>query len=136
MLLINGFRKQPVVANGNTELSKLRIHHRESEGIHGDGVEVTRLVAITQAQAAPGTALWSTTDLGCRKTGHGALVARPVAGDVVSSGAGESRLVKGGDHGVRIRPAGSGEPWSLTAEEQRGEPYLLLTSDAGYRLTT
>lgn len=50
------------------------------------------------------------------------------------SGAGESRLIKGGDYGVRIRPAELEEPWSLDARSQRGEPYLLLASDADYRL--
>ncbi len=50
------------------------------------------------------------------------------------SGAGESRLVRGGDHGVRIRPTSSAEEWSLESKMQRGEPYLLLSSDAEYRL--
>jgi hypothetical protein len=53
---------------------------------------------------------------------------------VGDSGAGESRLINGGDNGVRIRSAQSREPWSLNAEHQRGEPYILLVSDADYRL--
>ena len=53
---------------------------------------------------------------------------------VGDSGAGESRFINGGDNGVRIRPVDSSEPWSLDAEHQRGEPYILLVSDAGYRL--
>lgn len=52
------------------------------------------------------------------------------------SGAGESRLIKGGTHGVRIRPAGSNEPWSLESDSQRGEPYVLLDSRAPYQLKT
>ncbi len=52
------------------------------------------------------------------------------------SGAGESRIVKGGDNGVRIRPAGSEEAWSLESDAQRGEPYLLLDSRATYSLIT
>ena len=51
------------------------------------------------------------------------------------SGAGESRLVKGGDHGVRIRPAGSTRPWSLANDEERGEPYVLLDSTADYGIS-
>ena len=50
------------------------------------------------------------------------------------SGAGESRLIKGGDHGVRIRPAEITGPWSLDAKTERGEPYVLLSSDAPYVL--
>jgi hypothetical protein len=50
------------------------------------------------------------------------------------SGAGESRLISGGDNGIRIRPTGSDEAWSLEAQQQRGEPYVLLASDAVYRL--
>ncbi len=52
------------------------------------------------------------------------------------SGAGESRLVKGGDHGVRIRPVDSPEAWSLNSSTQRGEPYVLLDSTANYRITS
>lgn len=52
---------------------------------------------------------------------------------ITDSGAGESRLVKGGDHGIRIRPAGLDEVWSLDAATQRGEPYLLLNGSAEYR---
>lgn len=48
------------------------------------------------------------------------------------SGAGESRLVRGGDNGVRLRPKGSNEDWSLDSALQRGEPYLLLDRDANY----
>ena len=55
---------------------------------------------------------------------------------VGDSGAGESRLINGGDNGIRIRPAGSSEPWSLDAGRQRGEPYILLVSEASYRLRT
>ncbi len=54
---------------------------------------------------------------------------------VGDSGAGESRLIKGGDHGVRIRPVDSDEPWALDATAQRGEPYVLLAADAEYRLS-
>lgn len=50
------------------------------------------------------------------------------------SGAGESRLIKGGDHGVRIRPTGQQGEWSLNESGQRGEPYVLLDSEATYRL--
>ncbi len=50
------------------------------------------------------------------------------------SGAGESRLIKGGDYGVRVRPATAAESWSIDAPTERGEPYILLDSEARYRL--
>ena len=50
------------------------------------------------------------------------------------SGAGESRLVSGGDYGVRIRDAGTGEEWSVDSVSQQGEPYVLLNSTASYLL--
>ncbi len=50
------------------------------------------------------------------------------------SGAGESRLVRGGDQGVRIRAANIEGAWSLEAEAERGEPYLILDSRSSYRL--
>ena len=49
------------------------------------------------------------------------------------SGAGESRLISGGDNGIRIRPVDSTEPWDVNNGHQRGEPYVLLASDAIYR---
>ena len=49
---------------------------------------------------------------------------------VGDSGLGQALMVHGGDHGVRLRPASSGSPWSLSAGEQMGEPYLLLASSS------
>ena len=45
---------------------------------------------------------------------------------VEDSGEGHALLVYGGDDGIRLRPAGSAEPWSLDSPEQSGEPCLLL----------
>jgi hypothetical protein len=52
---------------------------------------------------------------------------------VGDSGAGISLLVAGGDNGIRLRPAGSGTPWSLDSPDQWGEPYMLLDPDAPVR---
>jgi hypothetical protein len=51
------------------------------------------------------------------------------------SGAGRSRLVMGGDNGVRLRPAGSATAWSLAARDQRGEPYILLRLEVPFTLS-
>ena len=45
---------------------------------------------------------------------------------VADSGSGQALMIHGGDHGVRLRPASSGSPWSLEAGEQTGEPYMLI----------
>jgi len=49
------------------------------------------------------------------------------------SGAGQSRLILGGDAGVRLRPAGSAEAWAIGAPGQAGEPYILVPRDAPVR---
>ena len=47
---------------------------------------------------------------------------------VGDSGAGESVLVYGGNHGIRMRSRKIGGEWSLFAPEEFGEPYMLLPS--------
>ncbi len=48
------------------------------------------------------------------------------AAPVEDSGEGRVLLVYGGDEGIRPKPRGSSEPWSIESEEQWGEPCLLL----------
>ncbi len=48
---------------------------------------------------------------------------------VGDSGAGESLLVHGSNHGIRLRPRRASEKWSLDSGEQFGEPYMLLPYD-------
>ncbi len=63
----------------------------------------------------------------CQDGGGGACeVSYALVGD---SGAGVSRLVWGGDNGIRLRAAGSTEAWSLDADGQFGEPYMLLNPE-------
>lgn len=45
---------------------------------------------------------------------------------VEDSGQGHAYLIYGGGEGVRLRPAGSSVPWTLSAADQRGESHLLL----------
>ena len=49
-----------------------------------------------------------------------------MAAKVSDSGDGVVLLVYGGDEGLRLRPAGSPEGWSLDDPSQWGEPCLLL----------
>ena len=44
------------------------------------------------------------------------------------SGAGESILVHGGNHGIRLRPDCAAGDWSLESAGEIGEPYMLLPS--------
>ena len=48
---------------------------------------------------------------------------------IEDSSEGAAFLVYGGDWGVRLRPAGSGQPWSLDAAEQFGETHFVMASD-------
>lgn len=48
---------------------------------------------------------------------------------VEDSGAGSAVIVYGGIYGLRLRPVGSEQPWSLTADDQWGEPYLSLADE-------
>ncbi len=51
---------------------------------------------------------------------------------VTDSGAAVSLLVAGGDFGLRVKPEDSGD-WSLAAEDQWGEPFMLLDPEAAIR---
>jgi hypothetical protein len=48
---------------------------------------------------------------------------------IEDSSAGDAYLIYGGDWGVRLRPAGSDQPWSIDDAEQFGETHLVLASD-------
>lgn len=45
---------------------------------------------------------------------------------VGDSGAGESILVHGGNHGIRLRSNRVVADWSIESEDEFGEPYMLL----------
>lgn len=45
---------------------------------------------------------------------------------VGDSGSGESILVHGGNHGIRLRSNRAIADWSLESEDEFGEPYMLL----------
>ena len=47
---------------------------------------------------------------------------------VGDSGAGESILIHGGNHGIRLRSTLAISDWSLESEDEFGEPYMLLPS--------
>ncbi|MEW6325112.1 MAG: hypothetical protein AB1515_06970 [Nitrospirota bacterium] len=51
-----------------------------------------------------------------------------VAQKIDDSGQGVAYLVTGGDQGLRLKPAGSAEPWSVDNPRQWGAPYLIVAS--------
>ena len=109
--------------NENCEYYPVQTFETRADPESGISVEVDELPGAEGPQEIVG---W------CAETGGPCDVTVVLIGD---SGSGESRLIKGGDHGIRIRRAGSDEPWSLTSATQRGEPYILLNTTARYRLT-
>jgi hypothetical protein len=48
---------------------------------------------------------------------------------VEDSSAGAAFLVYGGDWGLRLRPAGTSDTWSIEDADQFGETHLVLSSD-------
>ena len=68
-------------------------------------------------------------DLWCRVTGwssEGPCVAMSALAE--DSGEGVVLLVYGGDQGLRLQPAGSGDEWELTNNAQWGEAVLMLAN--------
>ena len=49
---------------------------------------------------------------------------------VSDSGQAVVHLVFGGDWGIRFRPEGSTEEWSIDSHNQWGEPYVMLTDES------
>jgi hypothetical protein len=52
---------------------------------------------------------------------------------VPGDAAGNATLSYGGDQGVRIRPAGSKKPWSLSSTGQHRAPFRQVDLDVRYR---
>ena len=57
---------------------------------------------------------------------NGGTPCEATAVQVGDSGSGQALMIHGGDEGIRLRPASSNSPWVLGADDQIGEPYLLL----------
>ena len=67
------------------------IDHRQTVRIHPDRLEITDALTVAITQAAPGTALAAPGDLRRRKAGTHTFIMGPIARDVTTSGAGETR---------------------------------------------
>ena len=85
-----------------------------------------RVVQVRIYEGEPDGALhdvtgWSSADGGSPVPAH--------AVQIEDSSEGAAYLVYGGDRGLRLRPAGSSEAWSVDAAEQTGETHLVLASE-------
>ena len=82
-----------------------------------DPIEVVRVYATNPM----GEDLW------CRVTGWSSQGPCPAQSALAEdSGEGVVLLVYGGDQGLRLQPAGSGEEWDLASAGQWGEACLML----------
>ncbi len=105
-----------VPENPNCEASELRVFH---------DVEAARAAAQVCLEQRPGEPAWyEVTGWTLSNTPVPAFGQR-----VDDSGEGLAVLVRGGDAGVRIRPAGSSDAWSLDNPNQLGVPFLLIVND-------
>jgi hypothetical protein len=69
-------------------------------------------------------------DIMCDVTGWSSSGPCPAYAVLVEdSGEGVAMLVYGGDEGIRLKPAESGEDWDLNSPHQWGEACLLLDKD-------
>jgi hypothetical protein len=66
----------------------------------------------------------------CSEAGEDGGPCDATAVAVGDSGAGQVIMIHGGDHGIRMRPASSRSPWSLSSADQIGEPYMLIASSS------
>lgn len=109
--------------NDNCGYFPMQTFEAQGEAETADSVIVEEISGLAGPQEVVG---WSSESGGGPSTVTVVLI-----GD---SGAGNSRLVMGGDHGIRIRPANSESEWSLAVADQKGEPYILLNVGVAYTL--
>ena len=104
-----------VEENPNSEYLPMRVFETQGEEIVAPAIRVSEVSGGEGPHEIVG---WSSDGDGTPADITYALV--------TDSGAAVSILVVGGDFGVRLRPVGATETWSLDSDAQRGEPYLLL----------
>ena len=103
--------------NQNCEAVDMRVFH---------DLEPPRPVTQVRLEHARGSPQWyevvAWTLAGTAEQAH--------AQKVDDSGEGVAFLIYGRDAGIRLRPAGSGQPWQLDHPQQMGLPFI-ITTDVG-----
>ena len=107
-----------VEENANSEYMPLMLYES-----HADPVPISQVVLDE-----PGRDIGVYDVTGWSSEGDGTPCPAMYA-PVSDSGQAVVHLVFGGDWGIRLRQAGSGEDWDLASETQFGEPYLMLTDE-------
>ena len=103
--------------NSNCEAVEMRVFH---------DLEPPRPVSRVRLEKTPGTPQWfDVTGWTAAGTTQPAFAVK-----VDDSGEGVALLIYGGDAGLRLRPAGNPESWSLNHPQQWGLPFILTTDAA------
>ncbi len=106
--------------NPNCEAVELRVFH---------DLEPPRPIRQVRLERSPGAPAWHDV-VGWTLAG----VACPAqAQKVDDSGEGVAFLIYGGEAGLRLRPAGSQEPWSLECANQQGVSFLIVADPGDFR---
>lgn len=114
----SGYTHVEVEANDNTPMMAQQVY--KNLGLP------FRVTQVRIYEGEPGGTLHDVTGWSSRDGGS-AVDAYAVR--IEDSSEGAAYLVYGGDWGVRLRPAGPGEAWSIEAPEQLGETHLVLASE-------
>lgn len=109
--------------NSNCQPVDMRIFH---------DLERSRVVEQVCLERQPGRSEWFEV-VGWTEKGE-ACIAH--AQKIDDSGEGVAFLIHGGTAGLRLRAAGSQEPWSETSAEQWGEPLLILAESKDFILAS
>ena len=98
--------------NGNCAATDMRVFH---------DVEPARAITRIRLEREQGQPAW------CDVTGWtvGDQPCPALAQKVDDSGEGTAFLIYGGDAGIRLRPAGSPEAWTLDSPQQWGESFII-----------
>jgi hypothetical protein len=109
-----------IAPNANCEEVDLRVFN---------ALDAPRTVRQVRLEREPGRPAWYEV-IGWTVAGS---VCPAVAQKVDDSGDGVAVLLRGGDAGLRLRPARQTSPWGFEDPSQWGEPFLIVASSEDVR---